>query len=295
MKITLEDVVQDKTSGSLQVSQNALIVLKNYISGYTNEAEEEFIQTVAAMGKELISAHPMLVLVRKRVSNVIAYLKRIAKSEKSFQDVRRFTIQKIDEIMTNAVQIRKKIGEYGAKLITNGNKIITISSSDILKEIFLSAHKSRKKFEVFCLESRPMLEGQKFAEILAKEGISVHVYTDATMGHLVRGANIVMAGTDRFYDDGIINKMGTYPLAATAQKNNVPFYISGETDKVLKEIDKSVRFRAHSAAEVFSPKVKSVKVSNFYFEIVEYDYITKIVCEEGIYQTEDFINWYIKD
>ena len=99
MKITLEDVVQDKTSGSLQVSQNALIVLKNYISGYTNEAEEEFIQTVAAMGKELISAHPMLVLVRKRVSNVIAYLKRIAKSEKSFQDVRRFTIQKIDEII----------------------------------------------------------------------------------------------------------------------------------------------------------------------------------------------------
>jgi translation initiation factor 2B subunit (eIF-2B alpha/beta/delta family) len=295
MNNKLDTVLRDNTSGSLQVSQKALIVLRDFLVSDTSGEENEFVEAISTMGKEMISAHPMLVLVRKRVSSVISYMKRITKAGKPADEVKQLTIEKIDEIMANAVQIREKIGTYGAKLISNNNKIITISSSALLKEIFITAHKMKKKFEVFCLESRPMLEGQKFADMLAAEGITVHVFTDAAMGHLIRSANIVLSGTDRFFDTGIINKMGTYPLAVAAQKNNVPFYIAGETDKVLKEIDKSVRFQVHDPKEVFIAKNKAVKVSNFYFEMVEYEFITKIVCEEGIYQTEEFINWYIED
>ena len=88
MKITLEDVVEDNTSGSLQVSQNALMVLKDVIVNHTDNKLDEFVEAVAATGKELISSHPMLVLVRKRVSNVVAYLKRIAKSEKNIDEIK---------------------------------------------------------------------------------------------------------------------------------------------------------------------------------------------------------------
>jgi translation initiation factor 2B subunit (eIF-2B alpha/beta/delta family) len=295
MQINLENVIQDKTSGSLLISQKALSVLRAQIEAHKIEVKDDFVESLAAMGKDMISAHPMLVLVRKRITTVVAYAKRIVKSEKTPEEIKQLLLQKIDELMASAKQIRKKIGEYGAKLIINNNKIITISSSDLLREIFVAAHKAKKKFDVYCLESRPMCEGQQFAEILAKSGISVHVFTDATMGHLIRSANLVLSGTDRYFDTGFINKMGTYPLALAAQKNNVPFYVAGETEKVLKEIDKSVRFQVHDPKEVYKPLHKGVKVSNFYFEMVEYEFVTKIVCEEGIYQTEEFINWYIKD
>jgi translation initiation factor 2B subunit (eIF-2B alpha/beta/delta family) len=295
MHINLDDVINDKTSGSLLVSQKALSLLSVYVDQYDIKENNEFAESLASIGKEMISAHPMLVLVRKRISTVVAYAKRIAKSEKTPDEIQQLLLKKIDELIANATQIRKRIGEYGAKLINNNNTIITISSSDLLREVFVAAHKAKKKFEVYCLESRPMCEGQQFAEILAKNGIAVHLFTDATMGHLIRSANIVISGTDRFFDSGIINKMGTYPLALAAQKNNVPFYVAGETEKVLKEIDKSVRFQAHDPKEVYTPSNKAVKVSNFYFEMVEYAYVNKIVCEEGIYQTEEFINWYLKD
>jgi translation initiation factor 2B subunit (eIF-2B alpha/beta/delta family) len=92
-----------------------------------------------------------------------------------------------------------------------------------------------------------------------------------------------------------VNKSGTLPLAIISKKYQVPIFLATETDKILKEIDRSVRFYPQDPSEIYSGKVKSLNVSNFYFEMIPYDYVNKIICEDGVFDTKEFITWYIED
>ena len=84
-------------------------------------------------------------------------------------------------------------------------------------------------------------------------------------------------------------------MAITSNTFNIPFYVACETDKILKEIDRSVRFYNSDPDEVFKTKSKRISVLNYYFEKIPYKYVSKIICEEGVFETHEFIKWYLKD
>ena len=67
-------------------------------------------------------------------------MKRLLKSNKSIEDIKKTSKSKIQELIKDADSKKKKIGNIGAKLIFNHSKILTISSSSLVKEIFYSAH-----------------------------------------------------------------------------------------------------------------------------------------------------------
>lgn len=86
----------------------------------------------------------------------------------------------------------------------------------------------KKKFSVIATETRPYLQGSRLtAWELSQAGVSVSVIPDCAVAQVIaRGeVNAVVVGSDRCAQNGdIINKVGTYPLALTAQKHGVPFY-----------------------------------------------------------------------
>jgi translation initiation factor 2B subunit (eIF-2B alpha/beta/delta family) len=115
------------------------------------------------------------------------------------------------------------------------------------------------------------------------------------MGTIIPTVNMVLSGADRLYESGFINKIGTLPLAITASKLNVPFYLACETDKILKEIDRNIRFYPEDPKEVFSKNIKRVNVLNYYFEEIPFDYVSKLICEEGVFEIHEFVKWFLKD
>jgi translation initiation factor 2B subunit (eIF-2B alpha/beta/delta family) len=38
-----------------------------------------------------------------------------------------------------------------------------------------------------------------------------------------------------------------------------------------------------------------VDVLNYYFEEIPFDYVSKLICEEGVFEMHEFIKWYLKD
>jgi translation initiation factor 2B subunit (eIF-2B alpha/beta/delta family) len=222
-------------------------------------------------------------------------MKRLLKSQKSIEDIKKASQSKIEEILKVAESKKKKIGNIGAKLIFNHSKILTISSSSLIKEIFSSAHQLKRKFTVYCLESRPNNEGHALASFLAKKGIPSVLTTDAMMGQVLGEVNMVLSGADRLYESGFVNKTGTLPLAIVSKTYQIPFYIAAETDKILKEIDRSLRFYPQDPKEVYNSKQKNLTISNLYFEAITFDYVSKIICEDGVFDTNEFVNWYLED
>ncbi len=295
MSELLKKIKSDNKSGSHKLSILTLQALREYIEKSTIKDKMKLADELNLVVKDLIKFQKNIVLLQKKASSVVYYLKRLAKTNKNITDVKKQTIEKIDELITDAGKKQDKIGELGSRLIFNSNKILTISSSSLIKRILLSALKNDREFEVYCLESRPMMEGQEFAESLAKAGIQTYIITDAMMGKILPEMNMVFTGADRLYESGFINKTGTLPLAITALKLNVPFFIACEIDKILKEIDRTIRFYPENPNEIFDKKVKRISVLNYYFEEIPYEYVSKLICEEGVFEMHEFIKWYLKD
>jgi translation initiation factor eIF-2B subunit delta len=222
-------------------------------------------------------------------------MKRLLKVNKSVEEIQQASKLKITELLKVAESKRKKIGNVGGKLIFNQNKVLTISASSLITEIFYSAQKINRKFTVYCLESRPQNEGHLLAEKLTKKGIPCVLTTDAMMGQVLKEVNMVLCGADRIFESGFVNKIGTLPLAITAKFFQVPLYVAAETDKILKEIDRSLRFYPQDPAEIFSRKSNLLSVSNYYFEDISFDYVHKIICEDGVFDINEFISWYLED
>jgi translation initiation factor 2B subunit (eIF-2B alpha/beta/delta family) len=295
LSISIKDIKDDSFSGSFEISQNALNVLLDFIKKNKTTNAEKLVEECNAIGKEIIKSQPNMVNIRRKISTVIYHMKRLLKSQKSIEDIKKASQSKIEEILKVAESKKKKIGNIGAKLIFNHSKILTVSSSSLIKEIFASAYQLKRKFTVYCLESRPNNEGHALASFLAKKGIPSVLTTDAMMGQVLGEVNMVLSGVDRIYESGFVNKTGTLPLAIVSKTFQIPFYIAAETDKILKEIDRSLRFYPQDPNEVYKGKQKNLTISNLYFEAITFDYVSKIICEDGVFDTSEFVNWYLED
>jgi methylthioribose-1-phosphate isomerase len=94
-----------------------------------------------------------------------------------------------------------------------------------------AAHALRRKFHVFCDETRPRSQGATLtAWELAQENISHQVIADNAAGLLFsRGEiDLVIVGSDRTLGrtGEVANKIGTYTKAVLAKKHGVPFYVA---------------------------------------------------------------------
>jgi translation initiation factor 2B subunit (eIF-2B alpha/beta/delta family) len=295
MEMKIEELKNMHISGSYLQSRYSLYVLRTFIKNINLKDSEEITQKFNKLGRDLIKLQPNMVAVRKHVTTVVYYMKRLVKANKSLEEIKSQTIEKINETLHSAERNLENIATNGSKLILNHSKILTISYSSSLKEIFTAARKQKRKFEVYCLESRPALEGQLLAEELAKSGIASYVVTDVSMAQIAREVNVIICGADRVFENAFVNKIGTLPLAIVANKFQIPLYIVCDTEKILKEIDNAVRFYPQEPDEVYISKNSLLHVSNYHFESIPLEYVSKVVNEEGIYDTVEFMNWYLEE
>ena len=133
----------------------------------------------------------------------------------------------------------RELGHHGAKLIRNGQRILTHCNAGWLAFVDIgsataplyAAQAEGKKFHVFCDETRPRSQGATLtAWELAQQGISHQVIADNAAGLLfARGEiDMVIVGSDRTLGrtGEVANKIGTYTKAVLAHRHGVPFYVA---------------------------------------------------------------------
>jgi len=266
-----------------------------YISRDKAASAVVFSDWLSKTGRTAIKKYPNHVTVRKHVTNLVYYVKRSVKSDSDVKELKKKTLARIKEQKDSINNIRERISEAGAKIIFNQNKILTISYSSVVKDILLSANRVRRKFTVYCAESGPLNEGTRFAEELTSAGIQCMLIKDAATMRTLPEMNLVITGADRISTENYINKIGTHILALGAASCKVPFYVAAETDKILKETEFAVRFYPENPKEVYSGKVRQLKAENYYFESIPLAFVSKIICEDGIFDTQEFMKWYLED
>jgi len=138
----------------------------------------------------------------------------------------------------------RKIGEYGAALLSGNSKVITHCNAGALATggigtalgVIYTAAMHGKAVEVYADETRPLLQGARLtAWELQRARIPVTVMTDNMAASLMQHQPIdcVIVGADRIAANGdTANKIGTYQLALSARAHHIPFYVAAPTSTI---------------------------------------------------------------
>jgi methylthioribose-1-phosphate isomerase len=212
-------------------------------------------------------------------------------------------LEKALRIYKEDVEINKKIGGYGKRLIKDGDQILTHCNAGALATagygtalgVIYAAWSEGKRFRVFVGETRPQLQGARLtAWELVQENIPVAVITDNMAGWLMEKGEIslVLVGADRIARNGdTANKIGTYSLAVLANHHHIPFYVAAPistfdftltSGRDIPIEERDVEEVTHFRGSSITPK--GVNAFNPAFDVTPHSLIQGIITERGVVQ-----------
>lgn len=159
--------------------------------------------------------------------------------------------------------------------------------------VILKAAEHGKKMSVFVDETRPLLQGSRLTAFeLMKAGVDAVLICDNMAGHVMKtkGVDAVIFGADRIAANGdAANKIGSYSLAILAKAHGIPVYVAAPLSTVDFSIASGaeIPIEERQAEEVAGWQAtrtapQGVKVYNPAFDVTPAEYITAIICEEGV-------------
>jgi len=215
---TVAAVAADRRSGATRLAGQALRAFDLLAaSGQTDRA------TVEELARRLEEAQPAMSSVRNVARLAAKLLTETPQDWPAFRN----------SIQRQLEEGRRRAAQNFVKLLDRPATVLTLSRSANVFECLSLAHQKGLLQAVFVLESRPLREGAEFARDLGGAGVRVSVIADGAAGAFVAGATLGLAGADTVLADGsVVNRAGTYALAALCHAAGKPFYVACETFKI---------------------------------------------------------------
>lgn len=267
------------------------------IAAKTND-KEEFIEKLKQYAEYLKSSRPTAVNLMWAVDQQFELAKN---SEKTVDETVKMLIENGIRLENEDIEINKKIGDNGAKLVKKGATILTHCNAGALATVgygtalgvVRSAFAKDNTIQVFADETRPRQQGARITTFeLKMDGIPVTLITDGMCSYFMSKGMIdmVVVGADRIAANGdTANKIGTYTVAIAAKYHNVPFYVAAPLSTIDTSIESGARIpiEERSKEEVTHINGKTicaegVNVINPGFDVTPHELITGIITEKGV-------------
>ena len=267
------------------------------IAAKTND-KAEFIEKLKQYAEYLKSSRPTAVNLMWAVDKQFELAKN---SEKSVDETVKMLIENGIKLENEDIEINKKIGDNGAKLVKKGATILTHCNAGALATVgygtalgvVRSAFAKDNTIQVFADETRPRQQGARITTFeLKMDGIPVTLITDGMCSYFMSKGMIdmVVVGADRIAANGdTANKIGTYTVAIAAKYHNIPFYIAAPLSTIDTSIESGAQIpieeRAKEEVTHINGKTicaEGVNVINPGFDVTPNELITGIITEKGV-------------
>lgn len=282
VKSIISDIKQLRVQGAVEVAKAGVLALELAARRSRAGAKKELLKELRIVAREVLHARPTEPALRQAVRFVIHDLQQYEGGDfdRHFVEMCK---DHIGELNTSV----EKIAGYGARIIREGDVVMTHCHSHAVVAILKHARADGKNFRVIVTETRPLMQGELTAKELTKAGVDVSYVIDSAAAHLMPGVSKVLVGADAILTDGsIVNKIGTQLIALAASAFSVPFIVAAGTHKFDSRTVLGFQepLEERPAREVASSKrVGRASVRNPAFDITRARYITEIITEKGVY------------
>lgn len=180
---------------------------------------------------------------------------------------------------------RERVAMNSQAIFGNKSVVLTLSRSSTVLLALQVAAKSGRLGKLFIMESRPRLEGRSTAKMVAEMGVECTLVADAMGPSLVEDVDLAVVGADAILKDGgVVNKVGTYPLALACTDNGKPLCVLAESIKLDRRSSSETwaGSEERDEFELLPRPPRSLRALNRYFDLTPPANVSCVVHEDGI-------------
>jgi translation initiation factor eIF-2B subunit delta len=186
----------------------------------------------------------------------------------------------IDEVVAAVESAKSGAAANARSLLADGTTILTHDYSSTVLAAVERAVEDGDSLTVYVTEARPRFIGRKTARTLsALDGVETHLVVDSACGYVLESCDRVMIGMSAVADGTLYNRVGTFPIAATAAELGVPVTAVGSSAKV---VDGGFAFENdfRAASEVMAEPAEGFTIDNPAYDATPLELIDGVVTDE---------------
>jgi len=273
-----------------------------------NCGKKKMLEGMLKVKKGLLSSRPTAVNLQWALERMEERLLHSA-TEYEREDIYAALVDEANSIKKEQLNSDKKISRNGSRYLRRVGKnlnVLTHCNAGAMATggwgtalgVIKNAYKEGIIRKVYAGETRPRMQGAKITCYeLNKKSVEHELICDTAPGYLMyRGMiDAVITGADRIALNGdVANKIGTYQLAALADRNSIPFFIAAPVSSFDFEIDTGEEINVEYRCECEVLKINGMltapegtRAVNPAFDITPADLIHGYVTEKGVIKKPD--------
>lgn len=276
--------------GAGKIARSAAYALQLQAENSKAKSADELWKEIKEAARILYNTRPTAVSLPNALRYVTYRAKVAYNSGAELEELKFIVINSAKEFIHNSENAVKRIAEFGAKRIEDGDVIMTHCHSKAALGVMKKAWEDGKDIKVIVTETRPRYQGKITAKELAEVGIPVIYVVDGAARHYMKMTDKVVMGADSITANGaVINKVGTALVALTAKEHRVWVMIAAETYKFHPEtlLGQLVEIEERDPYEVVPKEEldtwpKNIIVKNPAFDVTPPEYIDVIITEKSV-------------
>jgi translation initiation factor eIF-2B subunit delta len=276
---TAEEIREMRTHSSSVVAVKAARALEELTAG-EYPSVEEYVRSLERNSAALRRANPShasLVTTQREIVNGVADA-----DPETVGEAQQLTRAAIEDVVTQVEGAKAAAAAEMAALLEDGQTLLTHDYSSTVLEAIEAAALDGKHLDVFVTEARPRHLGRKTARTLAAiDRVEPTLIVDGASGHYLPQCDRVVVGMDCIVADTLYNRVGTYPLCATAADVGTDVTVTGSSAKI---VESGFRFENdfRSESEVIREPPEGFAVGNPAYDATPMRLVTDVVTDEGV-------------
>lgn len=276
---TAEEIADMQTHSSSEVTVKAARALRS-VTDREFPTVDEYLRTLERNSSALRRANPSHASLHNTQREIV---ETVRESEReTVTEAQERTLAVIDDVIDRIKGSKERAATEAGSLLESGQTLLTHDYSTTVLSAIESAVADGAEFTVYVTESRPLFLGRKTARQLAEyDAVETKLVVDSAVGTCLTECDRVLVGMTCIVEGTLYNRVGTYPLAATAADADVTMMSVGSAAKIIEE---GFRFENKNrvASEVMREPSQGFEIENPAYDATPVRLLDNVVTDEGI-------------
>ncbi|WP_336037823.1 translation initiation factor eIF-2B [Halobacterium yunchengense] len=276
---TAEEIREMRTHSSSVVAVKAAQALRELLDT-DYPTVEEYVRALERNSNALRRANPSHASLVTTQREVVGRVRDADPA--SVAEAKEVTAAAVDDVVGAVESAKHEAADATAERIEDGQTLLTHDYSTTVLEALETAARSGKHLDVYVTEARPRHLGRKTARTLAAiDRVDATLIVDGASGYYLPECDRVLLGMDCVVGDTYYNRVGTYPLVATAADVGTPVTVTGSSAKL---VDEGFRFENdfRDPSEVIREPPEGFAVENPAYDATPTRLLDAVVTDAGV-------------
>ena len=277
---TIEEIREMQTHSSSVVAVKATQSLSTLLDrdyATVDEFERDLEHNTGALRR----ANPSHASLHNAMREVARSVVGRADSVESAKKITRSTIERVVEDIETG---KRKAARNLADTFEDGETFLTHDySSTVLEGVELAASEGIHT-TAYVTEARPRYLGRKTVRTLSGiDRVDPHLMVDGASGTFLPECDRVIIGMDCIVDETLYNRVGTFPLIATAHRLDVPVTVAGSSTKIIVDgfaFENEIR----PSSEVMLEPTEGITIENPAYDATPVELIDEVITDDGVHE-----------